>query len=357
MPEVLTDNTAPNIGTARERGHVGDEDLANIGDVFATGLADRGQQEMVPVAKLVYAGSPRLEGEDVEHTKQLAEVDGALPPIIVHRPSFQIIDGVHRVCAAIAQGRTEIQAVFFDGSPESAFVIAVANNVNHGLPLSMADRRAAVARILKTHRHWSDRAIATVAGVSAKTVRAIRCATAEDPPLNARVGRDGRVRPLDATAGRRAAAEYLRTHSDTSLRAVAKAVGIAPGTARDVRERLQRGEDPVLARRDRGMTTSRRRKQSTPAAAQPDGPSDVSPLLKVLADDPALRMTTPGRELLRWLHLHAVNTVDSAQIVEVMPGHCVSHLVELAMRCSSNWAWIAHDLTARTASLRSTRSG
>jgi hypothetical protein len=51
--------------------------------------------------------------------------------------------------------------------------------------------------------------------------------------------------------------------------------------------------------------------------------------------------------VLRWLHLHAVNAVDTAKIVESVPDHCVDYLVNLASRCSSNWAQIAHELARR----------
>jgi hypothetical protein len=45
-----------------------------------------------------------------------------------------------------------------------------------------------------------------------------------------------------------------------------------------------------------------------------------------------------SRELLRWLHIHALNPVNSANVVELAPDHCVDHLVAPATRCSSNWA-------------------
>jgi len=85
-----------------------------------------------------------------------------------------IIDGVHRVQAAILRGQKEIDAEFVDGSSEDAFVLAVRVNVDHGLPLSLADRKAAAERILDTHPDWSDRAIAAAVGLSHKTVGAIR---------------------------------------------------------------------------------------------------------------------------------------------------------------------------------------
>ena len=63
-----------------------------------------------------------------------------------------------------------------------------------------------------------------------------------------------------------------------------------------------------------------------------------------MSRDPALRMTEAGRELLRWLHLHAVDISDSAKLVEAAPEHCVGQLVEIANRCSANWAAVASEL-------------
>jgi hypothetical protein len=72
--------------------------------------------------------------------------------------------------------------------------------VSHGLPLSLADRRAAVERIVTSHPALSDRAIARIAGVGADAVAAGRKrSTAAVAQLDGRVGRDGRVRPVTSS--------------------------------------------------------------------------------------------------------------------------------------------------------------
>ena len=133
--------------------------------------------ESVQIAALVRTGSPRSGGVDFAHVQRLIEADWPLPPILVHRPTMRIIDGFHRVAAAIQMGIDEIGAYVIDGSVESMFVLAVRANVTHGLPLSLADRRMAADRILCTHTHWSDRAIASATGLSARTVCGLRCAS------------------------------------------------------------------------------------------------------------------------------------------------------------------------------------
>jgi hypothetical protein len=69
------------------------------------------------------------------------------------------------------------------------FLWAVKENVRHGLPLSQADRRAAVERTIRTHPRMSDRAIGELAGLAAKTVAAIRRSSDDASQSNARVGR------------------------------------------------------------------------------------------------------------------------------------------------------------------------
>ncbi len=208
-------------------------------------IADDSRPEQVAIASLKVGDSPRLRGEDPSHTLLLAEAGDVLPPIIVHRDTRHVVDGVHRVYAALMNGRDSLQAYYFDGSPEEAFVLAVALNVGHGLALALPDRRAAATRIMQSYPQWSDRAVAQSTGLSATTIAAIRRSTVGVGQLNVRLGRDGRVRPLNAASGRRTAAEYLIAHPESSLRTVARVAGISPATVRDVRNRLLRGQSPV----------------------------------------------------------------------------------------------------------------
>jgi hypothetical protein len=122
--------------------------------------SDVGPVHLVPVGAVRIAGSPRSAGESLEHIRTLADITADLPPIIVHRKSMRVIDGVHRLRAARLRGQPRIAVRFFDGNDNDAFVLAVRTNVAHGLPLSLADRKAAAAQIVASHPHWSDRMIA-----------------------------------------------------------------------------------------------------------------------------------------------------------------------------------------------------
>jgi ParB-like chromosome segregation protein Spo0J len=310
---------------------------------------------VVRISKLVWGSSPRSQGEDPRHIERLVEAEWPLPPILVHRHTMRIIDGHHRVRAAKRKNLDTIDAYFVGGSKESAFVLAVQQNSAHGLPLALPDRRTAAARILQAYPSWSDRRIAAATGLSAKTVASLRCASAETPQSRARLGKDGRLRPLNATSGRQLAAQLIYLRPEASLREIAQATGISPSTVRDVRARLDRGESPVPAA-DRGEqkqpcaepdeSVPGQNRRPKPASARQDAPVEstaTTPLLKALSRDPALRMNAAGRELLRWLHHHAVSDSDAGLFAGAIPAHCLDHLTELARRCSANWAAIADD--------------
>jgi ParB-like chromosome segregation protein Spo0J len=235
-------------------------------------LARLGPVRPVRVALLRAGDSPRIAGPDETRARRLAATGAALRPIIVHRPTLRVIDGAHRLRAAVLRGLPTIAARYFDGPEHDAFVLAVVTNTAHGLPLTRADRTRAAERILVSHPGWSDRAIAGVAGLAPGTVAAIRrdlatrdlatrdlAAGGRSPAgATARVGLDGRVRPVDAEAGRRRAAAVVERFPQASLREIASRAGISTGTAWDVRERIRRGEDPVPLQARRGTKHTQR---------------------------------------------------------------------------------------------------
>lgn len=288
----------------------------------------------VAIHDLSLTDSPRLSGENTAHTRRLAEVNEKLPPILVHRGTMRVIDGHHRVRAAMLKGQSKIDATFYDGAECMVFHLAVEQNVTHGLPLSLADRREAAKRILGAFPEWSDRAIARSTGLSPKTVAAIRRRLCEeDLRLNTRLGRDGRTHPLCVADGRRRAAEVIRENPDASLREVARKAGISPGTVQDVRARLELGQDPVLPVQ---------RSASIVRAVEP--PVDHSRYLEVLKNDPTLRFTNEGRNLLRWLHVHVLGTARWSDMLESVPSHSVETVAALASYCSSSWQEFADEL-------------
>lgn len=304
----------------------------------------------VPISSLVAADSPRLAGENVEHIRALAESDTRLPPIVVNRSTMRVIDGMHRLQAALLRGSEDIEVQFHDGDETDSFVLAVEMNIAHGLPLSLSDRRAAAARIIGYHPEWSDRRIAAATGLSNKTIGPIRRRTPIDAPLSAsRVGRDGRVRPLEAAASRELASQLLTERPASSLRDVAKASGLSPSTVLDVRERLRNGDNPIpetrSARRDPVPDKAANVQRRSPVRAVAG--ADPAQILRGLTGDPSLRFNDAGRALLRWLHAHMITTRDSIPLTDKIPSHCTSSIAQLARINGNAWYELAEQLEQR----------
>nr|WP_239146953.1 LacI family DNA-binding transcriptional regulator [Streptomyces sp. SID10815] len=310
------------------------------------------------------ADSPRLEGQAPEHVARLTAVETPLPPILVDRRSMRVIDGMHRLAAAFRKGEATILVEFFDGTADEAFLRAVEANVTHGLPLSREDRRAATERIIASHPEMSDRAIARVAGLGAKTVAAIRRGLAgEATRLNARVGRDGKVRPLNGAEGRERAAALIAERPRASLREVARLAGVSPATVSDVRRRLLSGEPPVAEQAPRPQTCASGPAEPGAVAVERTSPEPVRAveprasvrdgrllepdpvtLLDRLLNDPSLRHREEERRLFRVLQRNAIEERCWSKLVAAVPSHCGDLVVDLARRYAETWLEVAQEL-------------
>src|SRR5260370_30552033 len=143
---------------------------------------------------------------------------------------MRVIYGVPRLRVAQLRRQEMIAAQFFEGEEADAFVLAVRANITHGLPLSLADRKLAASRVIISHPHWSDRMIASVTGISAKTVAELRGWQSKLPDRDdARIGRDGRIRPIDGTQGRLIGSKLMADDPGLSLRQVGQVGGGSPG--------------------------------------------------------------------------------------------------------------------------------
>lgn len=359
-----------------------------------TGLArngkDQGEIVTVPIASLRPGESPRLNGQDKAHIMRLAELETPLPPILVDRNTMKVIDGMHRLMVASLKGRETVEVRFFDGSAADAFLWAVKENVAHGLPLSLADRRAATARIILSHQELSDRALGELVGLAARTVASIRRSVANGTsPSDRRVGRDGKVRPLSGVEGRQRVADLLAEQPDASSRVLARRAGVSPATVRDVRQRLARGEAPARGmlgprgapaddnaadtstpgtlvgesgpvRKTGGTDHSAGQEAAAgqsaraiyPPSLTADSPDSMlraasATALEKLLRDPSLRHSEPGRYLLRLLQLNAAGEQEWPRVLTALPPHCLATVVVLARQYGEMWLGFAQELDER----------
>lgn len=317
-------------------------ELASLNEELLRGVDDSFigvHVSTVFVTDLVISPMVRLNGVDNSHVAVLAEIADP-PPIVVHRPSMVVIDGVHRVLATLARGGSQIGARFFDGSVEDAFLLAVQLNRAHGLPLSRKDRRKAVARMLLVHPEWSDRRLAAAAGVSHKTVASVRRAGESEDSVRGvgtnsevRIGRDGRARPTNAAGGRLRANELLDEDPQAPTRKIAASAGISPSTVSDIRRRMQEDSDPVAPRRGAG-----------PGLAVPAADEEPASLLERLGLDPSLRSTLNGRTLLRVLRAQAGVLVRMDEMARAVPAHRTGHVALLGRLYADAWLQFADEL-------------
>lgn len=252
----------------------------------------------------------------------LAESGARLPPIIVHRGTMRVIDGMHRLSAARLRGQTEIEVRFAEGDDDDVFVLAVEMNTRHGLPLTLPDRKAAGQRILASRPRWSDRKIVSVTSLSPSTVGSMRrCSTDRDGHSNTRLGQDGKDRPLNTATGRTLARDLFAERPNASVREIAIIAGIAPSTVRDVKRRLREGMEPVPpSQRVCGERSPQARSSAGGVARSlPRGHTELC--LSELAADPGLRFSDAGRALLRLLTSESALRQRTGQLVAVVPPH------------------------------------
>lgn len=381
---------------AAESGFIG---AVNYDDLDAMSGIEQMPETDVQVSSLVPGFYLRQAGTDPAHIRLLADAAGTtrLPPILVQEGNYRIIDGMHRVEAAKLRGEATIRARLVDCTDGEALVLAIKSNVLHGLPLSKADRISGAKRVLAAHADWSDRAVAEISGLSAKTIASLRNRATNDLQFRGkRLGRDGRRRPLSAAEGRRRAAAYIGAHPEAPLREVAREADVSLGTVHDVRERLRRGWDCAAQERGRQLAMapvrpadgrsapvpagplSQSSLSQSPLAPSPLSPSALSPsplapsqlrarigrnsqqplawptISAKLAGDPALKYTDGGRAFLRWMAARSTKADEWREFIDAIPMHWLRDVSQVAETMSAEWREFAERLRNRHAAVLAT---
>lgn len=327
----------------------------------------------VPVTALSPGLHLRQGGTSAAHVQLLIDATGSsdVPPVLVQEDGWRVIDGLHRLEAARLRGDRTLQARFIDCTDSEALVLAMKANSSHGLPLSKADRLSGAERVLTAHPDWSDRSIASITGLSAKTIASVRNRSGGAAhPGGKRLGRDGRRRPVTAGEGRRRAAEYITAHPNAPLRQVARETDVSLGTVHDVSARLRRGAGPEpgghrapAVRRD--VRPARGRTPDTVTVAEPgtaapaadgapprrgnhtDAPLTWEGVAAKIANDPGVRYTEGGKEFLRWMALHATDPDGWRDFLNAIPAHWLSVVAPIADSVGREWCLFAERLKSK----------
>ena len=311
----------------------------------------------VPVAGLRI--TPRLQLRDAEpsHVQCLRGVLEQVPPILVDETSMEVVDGVHRVHAARAAGHSHIEAVMISGSDLQLLLAGIASNSRHGLPLSLAQRRYSARRLLELDDARSDRWIAEIVGLSAAAVASLRSSTVQTQQLNAscpfengsssRLGKDGRVRPLSAAAGKQMAAELFSDRPDRPIREVAQEAHISVGTAHAVKKALLHDSGPGTAEQDPLRTPAAG--CHADVARRAPAPSPAQAVLSRMARDPSVVQSEGGRLAFRRLQALRIDAVTAHAIVQTLPPHYLDDAMHLINDSLGGWSVLVAALAARRA--------
>ena len=170
------------------------------------------------VADVVQVRVDGLQPEVVDDYAAVYAAGGRLPAVVAFYDErdgrLYLADGFHRVAAASRAGLTTIEVEVRPGGLTAAVEYAEEANLQHGLRLTLRDKRAILERRLLRGHPWaqlSNRELAQLLGVSRGTIniwrREIHETTGKNLPVvpTARVGADGKVRDVRniQTANRR----------------------------------------------------------------------------------------------------------------------------------------------------------
>lgn len=120
----------------------------------------------------------QLNQETLDEYAEAYRSGALFPPIIVFFDGVDrwLADGFHRYSGAKAAGHEQIYAEVTPGTRRDAVLYSLTANATHGLKRTNADKRKAIKTLLADTEwsSWSDNKIAKAAGVTDKTVGAVR---------------------------------------------------------------------------------------------------------------------------------------------------------------------------------------
>ncbi len=168
------------------------------------------------------------------------------PAVVLTREGLRCVDGAHRIAAAMRVGREEVEAEYSAAENEDeARIEAAVANLRNGLPLTAAERRKAIRRVMEARPAWTDAQVADRMGLHRNTVARVR----KELGLGNRTERTAE------------AIEKAKAENPGLLQAdIARKVGVSKSTMTQLPRRVQftnapNGADVNLPRRPTPETT------------------------------------------------------------------------------------------------------
>lgn len=117
-----------------------------------------------------------IDNPTVQKYAELYAENVQFPAVLVWETAGQriLIDGFHRVAAMQESGYVEADVKLFVGTKQEAMIAAAKSNNSHGRPMTGADLRSAIAKLIECDRDMSNAMIAEAAGCSGHTVASVR---------------------------------------------------------------------------------------------------------------------------------------------------------------------------------------
>jgi hypothetical protein len=134
-----------------------------------------------------------------EYAEIMADDPDRFPPVDVFEVEgkLYLVDGWHRLNAAMTAKLDTIKCRVFTGTMEQAWEFAWGANKTNGRRLTTKDKRHAIEVALQRHPEWASPRIAALIGCTHPTVEAYRKILQVEPP-EGRVGTDGKRRKVKA---------------------------------------------------------------------------------------------------------------------------------------------------------------
>ena len=155
--------------------------------------------QTIPVSQITVDPDlqPRVWGLNADHVKVLEQCGDAWPPLLVVRRDghYVLVDGAHRFAAAQNLGLESVRVIELPAPDDGDLArLAFEANQQHGLPLTLADRRARAEKLLTQQPHVSNLEVARQVALAPTTVATIRQKLEDGAtitPAPQRVGKGG----------------------------------------------------------------------------------------------------------------------------------------------------------------------